>query len=37
MPLEEALQQILSVNGFFYKVLNPTTIVDRAGQPGRRT
>jgi general secretion pathway protein D len=27
MPLEEALQQILSVNGFFYKVLNPTTIV----------
>ena len=27
MTLEEALQQILSVNGFFYKVLNPTTIV----------
>ena len=27
MPLEDALQQILSVNGFFYKVLNPTTIV----------
>jgi general secretion pathway protein D len=25
--LEEALQQILSVNGYFYKVLNPTTIV----------
>ena len=27
ITLEEALQQILSVNGFFYKVLNPTTIV----------
>ena len=27
MALEDALQQILSVNGFFYKVLNPTTIV----------
>ncbi len=27
VPLEEALQQILSVNGYFYKVLNPTTIV----------
>jgi general secretion pathway protein D len=27
VPLEDALQQILSVNGFFYKVLNPTTIV----------
>jgi general secretion pathway protein D len=27
VPLEEALQQILSVNGFFYKVLNPRTIV----------
>jgi len=27
VSLEEALQQILSVNGFFYKVLNPTTIV----------
>jgi general secretion pathway protein D len=27
VTLEEALQQILSVNGFFYKVLNPTTIV----------
>jgi general secretion pathway protein D len=27
VPLEEALQQILSVNGFFYKVLNPSTIL----------
>ena len=27
VPLEEALQQILSVNGYFYKVLNPSTIV----------
>jgi general secretion pathway protein D len=27
ITLEDALQQILSVNGFFYKVLNPTTIV----------
>jgi general secretion pathway protein D len=27
VPLEQALQQILSVNGFFYKVLNPTTIL----------
>jgi general secretion pathway protein D len=27
ITLEEALHQILSVNGFFYKVLNPTTIV----------
>ncbi len=27
VTLEDALQQILSVNGFFYKVLNPTTIV----------
>ena len=27
IALEDALQQILSVNGFFYKVLNPTTIV----------
>ncbi|HEY7497153.1 MAG TPA: secretin N-terminal domain-containing protein [Vicinamibacterales bacterium] len=27
VPLEEALQQILSVNGFFYKVLNPRTIL----------
>jgi type II secretory pathway component GspD/PulD (secretin) len=27
VTLEEALQQILSVNGYFYKVLNPTTIV----------
>src|SRR5262249_42205189 len=27
VSLEEALQQILSVNGYFYKVLNPTTIV----------
>jgi general secretion pathway protein D len=27
VTLEEALQQIMSVNGLFYKVLNPTTIV----------
>jgi general secretion pathway protein D len=27
ITLEDALQQILAVNGFFYKVLNPTTIV----------
>jgi len=27
VPLEEALQQILSVNGFFYKVLNSSTIL----------
>ncbi len=27
VPLEEALQQILAVNGYFYKVLNPSTIV----------
>jgi general secretion pathway protein D len=27
VPLEQALQQILSVNGFFYKVLNQSTIV----------
>ena len=27
VPLEEALQQILSVNGFFYKVLNQSTIL----------
>jgi general secretion pathway protein D len=27
VPLEEALQQILSVNGFFYKVINQRTIV----------
>jgi general secretion pathway protein D len=27
VSLEEALQQILSVNGFFYKVLNPSTIL----------
>jgi type II secretory pathway component GspD/PulD (secretin) len=27
VPLEEALQQILAVNGYFYKVLNQTTIV----------
>jgi general secretion pathway protein D len=27
VPLEDALQQILSVNGYFYKVLNPSTIV----------
>jgi general secretion pathway protein D len=27
VPLEEALQQILAVNGFFYKVLNQSTIV----------
>jgi general secretion pathway protein D len=27
VPLEQALQQILSVNGLFYKVLNPSTIV----------
>ena len=35
VTLEEALQQILSVNGLFYKVLNPTTIVVAHGQPGR--
>jgi general secretion pathway protein D len=27
VSLEDALQQILSVNGYFYKVLNPSTIV----------
>jgi len=27
VPLEQALQQILSVNGFFYKVMNQTTIL----------
>ncbi len=27
VPLEEALQQILSVNGFFYKVMNQRTIL----------
>lgn len=27
VPLEQALQQILSINGLFYKVLNPSTIV----------
>ena len=27
VPLEEALQQILSVNGYFYKVINQRTIV----------
>jgi general secretion pathway protein D len=27
VPLEQALQQILSVNGFFYKVMNPSTIL----------
>jgi general secretion pathway protein D len=27
VTLEDALQQILSVNGYFYKVINPTTIV----------
>ena len=27
VPLEQALQQILSVNGFFYKVMNQSTIL----------
>jgi general secretion pathway protein D len=27
IPLEQALQQILSINSLFYKVLNPSTIV----------
>jgi general secretion pathway protein D len=35
VTLEEALQQIMSVNGLFYKVLNPTTIVVAMdNQPG---
>jgi general secretion pathway protein D len=33
VPLEEALQQILSVNGYFYKVLNPSTIVIAPDNP----
>jgi general secretion pathway protein D len=33
VPLEDALQQILSVNGYFYKVLNPSTIVIAQDNP----
>jgi general secretion pathway protein D len=37
VPLEEALQQILSVNGFFYKVLNPSTILVAPDTPQMHT
>jgi general secretion pathway protein D len=33
VSLEEALQQILAVNGYFYKVLNPSTIVIAPDNP----
>jgi general secretion pathway protein D len=33
VTLEEALQQILGVNGYFYKVLNPSTIVIAPDNP----
>jgi general secretion pathway protein D len=37
VPLEEALQQILSVNGFFYKVLNQSTILVAPDTPAMHT
>ncbi len=33
VSLEDALQQILAVNGYFYKVLNPSTIVIAQDNP----
>ena len=37
VSLEEALQQILAVNGAYYKVLNPRSIIVIADSPAKRT
>src|SRR3954468_15661102 len=37
VTLEEALQQILSVNQYYYKVLNPRTIIVIPDQPAKHT
>lgn len=37
VTLEEALHQILTVNGAYYKVLNPRSIIIIADIPGKRT
>jgi general secretion pathway protein D len=37
VSLEEALQQLLTVNGAYYKVLNPHSIIVIADSPAKRT
>ncbi len=37
VTIEEALQQILSANGYYYKVVNPRTIIIIPDQPAKHT